>query len=135
MESLNKGVFERCTSTGREFFFILNQLDTAKFVFLSVFTIIETICPKSWAKPLSKIEKKWPLPVDVRRSKTCLNSLVTSLNSPLMLSSSLCSSVTSFLFSSLSAAGLASSPFSCLALSLSSSLAFSLAANETRGVL
>ena len=58
MESFNKGVFERCTSTGRELFFILNRLDTAKFVFLSVFTITETICPKSWAKPLSKIEKK-----------------------------------------------------------------------------
>ena len=44
--SLSKGVFERRTPTGSEVFFILKQLDATKFVFLSVFTIIETICPK-----------------------------------------------------------------------------------------
>ena len=43
---LSKGVFERRTSTGSEVFFILEQLDATIFVFLSVFTIIETICPK-----------------------------------------------------------------------------------------
>ena len=69
--SLSNGVFERRTSTGSEVFFILKHLDAPKFVFLSVLTIIETSCPKKWAKPLSKNEKK-PLPVDVRRSKTSL---------------------------------------------------------------
>ena len=44
--SLSNDVFERRTSTGSEVFFILKQLDATKFVFLSVFTIIETICPK-----------------------------------------------------------------------------------------
>ena len=63
--------FERRTSTGSEVFFILKHLDAPKFVFLSVLTIIETSCPKKWAKPLSKNEKK-TLPVDVRRSKTSL---------------------------------------------------------------
>ena len=69
--SLSKGVFERRTSTGSEVFFILKHLDAPKFVFLSVLTIIETSCPKRWAKPPSKNEKR-PLPVDVRRSKTSL---------------------------------------------------------------
>ena len=73
--SLSKGVFERRTSTGSEVFFILKHLDAPKFVFLSVLTIIETSCPKRWAKPLSKNEKR-PLPVDVRRSKTSLESLL-----------------------------------------------------------
>ena len=39
-------------------FFILKHLNATKFVFLSVFTIIEAICPKIWAKPPSKNEKK-----------------------------------------------------------------------------
>ena len=69
--SLSNGVLERRTSTGSEVFFNLKHLDAPKFVFLSVLTIIETSCPKKWAKPLSKNEKK-PLPVDVRRSKTSL---------------------------------------------------------------
>ena len=38
--------------------FILKHVDATKFVFLIVFTIIETICPNIWAKPLSKNEKK-----------------------------------------------------------------------------
>ena len=56
--SLSNGVLERRTSTGSEVFFILKHLDAPKFVFLSVLTIIETSCPKKWAKPLSKNEKK-----------------------------------------------------------------------------
>ena len=71
VENLSKGVFERRTSTGSEVFFILKHLDAPKFVFLSVLTIIETSCPKRWAKPPSKNEKR-PLLVDVRRSKTSL---------------------------------------------------------------
>ena len=73
--SLSKGVFERRTSTGSEVFFILKHLDAPKFVFLSVLTIIETSCPKRWAKPLSKNEKR-PLPVDARRSKTSLLNFI-----------------------------------------------------------
>ena len=61
-------------SIGSEVFFILKHLDATKFVFLSVFTIIERICPKIWAKPPSKNEKR-PLPVDVCRSKTSLLKL------------------------------------------------------------
>ena len=60
--------------TGSEIFFILKRLDASKFVFLSVFTIIETICPKIWVKPPSTNEKI-PLPVDLLRSKTSLLKL------------------------------------------------------------
>ena len=77
--SLSNGVFERHTSTGSEVFFILKHLDAPKFVFLSVLTIIETSCPKKWAKPLSKNEKK-PLLVDVRRSKTSLLKFTNIFN-------------------------------------------------------
>ena len=79
--SLSKGVFERRTSTGSEVFFILKHLDAPKFVFLSVLTIIETSCPKKWAKPLSKNEKK-TLPVDVRRSKTSLLKFTNTYTQP-----------------------------------------------------
>ena len=75
--SLSKGVFERRTSTGSEVFFILKHLDAPKFVFLSVLTIIETSCPKRWAKPPSKNEKR-PLLVYVRRSKTSLLKFTNS---------------------------------------------------------
>ena len=51
-----KGVFERRTSTGSEVIFNLKHLDATKFVFSSVFTIIETICSKIWAKPPPKNE-------------------------------------------------------------------------------
>ena len=71
--TLSKGVFERSTPTGSDVFFILKHLDATKFVFLSVFTIIETICQKNCAKPAYKIKR--PLPVDVRRSKTSLLKL------------------------------------------------------------
>ena len=74
--SLRNGVFERRTSTGSDVFFILKHLDATKFVFLSVFTIIETICPKICVKPPSKNEKR-PLPVDVSRSKTSLLKLTS----------------------------------------------------------
>ena len=55
------------------------SFDASKFVFLSVFSIIETICPNIWAKPPSKNGKR-PLPVDVHCSKPqkrlCLSSLL-----------------------------------------------------------
>ena len=44
-------------------------LNATKFVIVSVFTLLETICPKMWAKGLSSNAGS-PLPVDVFRSKT-----------------------------------------------------------------
>ena len=67
--SLSKDVFGRGTSTGSESFSLLICLDAAKLVKLSIFTVVETICLKSWAKSLPKYAKH-PLPVDVLCSKT-----------------------------------------------------------------
>ena len=55
-------------------FLLLICLDGTKFVFLSNFSLIETICPKIWSKSRPKIAKI-PLPVEVRRSKTSLLKL------------------------------------------------------------
>ena len=53
------------------------SFDASKFLFLSVFSIIETIYPNIWVKPPSKIGKR-QLPVDLHRSKPqkrlCLSS-------------------------------------------------------------
>ena len=77
--SLSKGVFELRTSNGSDIFSILKHLDATKFAFLSVFTIIEAICPNIWVKPPSKNEKKKrPLPVDASRSKTSSLKLTNS---------------------------------------------------------
>ena len=67
--SLSKDVFGRGTSTGSESFSLLICLDATKLVKLSIFTVVETICQKSWAKSLPKYAKH-PLPVDVLCSKT-----------------------------------------------------------------
>ena len=67
---------EQCTSTGSVVFFISKHLDAPTIVFL--LTIIETICPKIWAKPPSKNEKR-PLPVDVSRSKRSLLKLTINI--------------------------------------------------------
>ena len=67
IREFSKDVYEQCTSTGNEAFSLLICLDAFKFVLLSSFTLIETICPKMWAKPLLKNGKR-PLPVDVHRS-------------------------------------------------------------------
>ena len=74
LASLSSGVFERRTSTGSEPFSLLICLDATKFVLLSVFTLIETMCPiiSSKSRPRSA---KSQLPVDVRRSKTSLLKL------------------------------------------------------------
>ena len=72
--SLSSSVFERRTSTGSELFSFLICLDATKFVWLSVFTLIETTCPKICSKSQLKCAKS-PLPVDVRRSKTSLLKL------------------------------------------------------------
>ena len=75
--SLSKGVFERRTSTGSEVFFIFKPLDATKFVFPSVFTIIETICPKLCAKTPSKNEKKDHFRLTcVAQKRLCISSLI-----------------------------------------------------------
>ena len=71
IESLSKDVFERCTSTGSDAFSLLICLDASKIVLLTVFTFMETVCPKLQAKPLPRNAKR-PAPVDVCRSKTPL---------------------------------------------------------------
>ena len=68
---LSKNVFERCTSTGSEPFSLLICLNATKFVFLSVFPLINMICPKIWSTSRPKFGIS-PHPVDVRRSKTAL---------------------------------------------------------------
>ena len=69
--SLSKGVFELRTSTRSEIFFMLKYIDNTKIVFLSLFLIIETICPNIWSKLQLKNEKS-PLPVAVRHSNASL---------------------------------------------------------------
>ena len=58
IRKLRQRRFEQRTPVGSAVFFILKLLDANEFVFLSVFTIIETIFPQLRAKPLSKNEKK-----------------------------------------------------------------------------
>ena len=55
---LSKGVFERRTFKGSESFSLIVCLDDAKFVLFSVVSLIETIWPKMWAKPLPKNAKR-----------------------------------------------------------------------------
>ena len=66
-----KKKFELRTSTRSEIFFILKYIDNTKIVFLSLFLIVETICPEIWAKKKLKNEKS-PLPVAVRHSNASL---------------------------------------------------------------
>ena len=54
---------------GSEIFFILKRLDASKSVFPGVFTIVETICPKIWAK------KKHFRLTCVAQKRLCLSSL------------------------------------------------------------
>ena len=55
-----------------------------KFVFLSVFTLKETIYLKMCAKPLPKNAESL-LPIDVRRSKTSLLKLINNSKEQLYL--------------------------------------------------
>ena len=72
--SLSKDVFEPRTSTWSEVFSLFTCLDANKFVLLSFFSLIKTIYPRVWTKPLQG-DAKSPLPVDVLRSKTPLLKL------------------------------------------------------------
>ena len=72
--SLSNDVFQRRTSTESVPFSLLICLDAAKFVWLSVFTLIETTCLRICSKSQPK-SAKTQLPVDVRRSKTSLLKL------------------------------------------------------------
>ena len=58
IRKLRQRRFEQRTPIASAVFFILKLLDANEFVFLSVFTIIETIFPQLCAKPLAKNEKK-----------------------------------------------------------------------------
>ena len=72
--SLSSDIFELRTSTGSQPFSLLIFLDTTKFVLLSFFTLIETICSNICSKSRIK-SAKILLPVDVHRSKTSLLKL------------------------------------------------------------
>ena len=76
--SLSSDVFERRTSTGSERFSLLVCIDATKFLLLSVFTLIESICPNICSKSRLKGTKK-QLPVDFRRSKTLSPKLPNNL--------------------------------------------------------
>ena len=71
------------THVNRKWAFIslLIRLDATKFVWLSVCTLIETICPKFFSKSRLKSAKS-PLPVDVRNSKTWLLELRRNVHRP-----------------------------------------------------
>ena len=64
-------------SIGSERFSLLICLDATKFVLLSVFTLIETICPKIYSKSRLRGAKKKQLPVDVPHFEKLL--LISSL--------------------------------------------------------
>ena len=72
--NLSKDVFERRTSTRSEAFSLFIRLDANKFVVIIFFSLIKTIYPRIWTKPLP-IDGKSQLPVDVRPSKTLLLKL------------------------------------------------------------
>ena len=67
----SKYVFEQRTSTGSESFSLSIWRVATIFVFPSVFSLAETICPKICSKARPRIATR-PLPVDVCRLKTWL---------------------------------------------------------------
>ena len=69
IEFLSSNVFERRTSKGSEPFSLLKYLDATKFVLLSFYAVIETIChKKNCSKSRLKSVTSLP-PVYVRRSR------------------------------------------------------------------
>ena len=77
--SLSGDVFERRMSTGSEPFPLLMCLDATKFVLLSVFTLIETICPRICSKSRLMGPKR-PLPCGKKTSLLKLPTAGTSKN-------------------------------------------------------
>ena len=57
LQGLSKDVFERRRSTRNELFFLSIWHDATKFVFPSIFSLIETICLKIRSKSRPKIAK------------------------------------------------------------------------------
>ena len=77
--SLSIGVFEQRTLTGSEPFSLSISFDATKFVWLSVFTLIETICARICSKSRPRSAKS-QLPVDARRSiQRCCATLLLKL--------------------------------------------------------
>ena len=74
IRKLCKGGFKHSTSTGTIAFSFFICLDVPNIVLFSVFTLIETICPKIEAK-VSKSAKRL-LSVDLLRSETLLLKLL-----------------------------------------------------------
>ena len=74
--SLSSEVFQRRTSTESEPSSLLICLDAAKFVWLSVFTLIETICPRICSNHSRRVQKRHFRLTYVARKRPCLNSLM-----------------------------------------------------------
>lgn len=55
LENLSKGVFRSRISMGSKAFCLFLCLGATEFVLLSIFILIERICPIIWAKPLAKL--------------------------------------------------------------------------------
>ena len=83
--SLSIDVFEPHTSIRHEHFSLSISLDAIKFVLLSVFTLIEKICPRICSNLPPKSAKS-PLAVDLCHSKMSslklpnINDLITMYN-------------------------------------------------------
>jgi len=77
--SLSNNVFERRKSTGNELFFLLICLDATKFVWLSVFTLIEKICPKFCSNHGSSAQKIHFRLTCVAQKRRCLNFVLCFL--------------------------------------------------------
>ena len=81
---LLRGICPPCLSRGwgirdlkQRHFWATWRLDANKLVLLSFFSLLKTIYPRVWTKPLPN-DAKSPLPVDVRRSKTLFLKLPIS---------------------------------------------------------
>ena len=69
IDILSSNVLERRTSKGSEPFSLLKHLDATKFVLLSFFALIETICQNLFFSKSRLRSVTSPLPVYVRRSR------------------------------------------------------------------
>ena len=78
--SLSSTFFERRTSTGSEPFSLLICLDATKFVLLTVFTLVEMICPNFCSKSQLKCAKSPLCLTRVAQKRCCLSSLLIISN-------------------------------------------------------